>query len=100
MTDISATLDQSAPPADLSPAAQALWWIAKGNYGMGPGWEAAHGICQAREGEPLFDRLHGLAHLIEGDTGNAAYWYRRVGVAMPDDIRAEWQAIADTLAPS
>ena len=97
MTDLTATLDRPAPPDDLAPAAQALWWLAKGNHATGPEWTRAHEICQAREGEPLFDRLHGLAHLIEGDRPNAAYWYRRANTSLPEDIRAEWTAIAASL---
>jgi hypothetical protein len=48
----------------------------------GPGWTRAHDICQAREGEPVFDRIHALIHRIEGDGANASYWYRRAGVAV------------------
>ena len=94
MSTIETTLGQDVPPPSFSPAEQALWWIAKSGFDVGPGWERAHEICQSREGEPLFDRLHGLVHLIEGDTGNAAYWYRRAGSAVPGDLRREWAAIA------
>lgn len=42
-------------------------------------WDEAHSIAQAREGEPLADWLHAVLHKIEGDPGNARYWYRRAG---------------------
>lgn len=59
---------------------KALDALAQGNFGMGEAWHAAHDLAQAHEGEPVYDRLHALCHRIEGDRGNAAYWYRRAGV--------------------
>ena len=97
MTDIAALLDADLPPKDLGPAQRALWFIAKGGFVTGPEWEKAHEICQDREGHAIFDRIHGLTHLIEGDRANAAYWYRRAGSAFPGDIRTEWAAIAAAL---
>lgn len=52
------------------------------NFTMGKAWENAHVIAQAHEGEPAYDRLHALCHRIEGDVGNAGYWYRRAGVVV------------------
>jgi hypothetical protein len=92
---LAAALDADAPPAGLAPPAEALWWIAKGGWRVGDGWERAHEICQQAEGEPSHDLVHGLAHLIEGDLPNAGYWYRRAGVArISDDPREEWRAVA------
>lgn len=65
---------------------------------MGPEWQKAHEICQAREGTHAYDLVHALAHWIEGDTGNAAYWYRRVGEKRAENIAAEWQRISAALA--
>lgn len=59
----------------------ALKHLASSDYALGPDWDAAHDICQAHEGEAIFDRIHALIHRIEGDEGNARYWYRRAGVA-------------------
>ena len=72
-----ASLDNAEPPADLSPPVKALWWLAKGELKQGDGWEKAHAIAQSNEGEPSHDWVHALVHRIEGDDGNAAYWYRR-----------------------
>ena len=47
---------------------------------MGAAWKRAHELAQSHEGEAIFDRLHALCHRIEGDSGNAAYWYRRAGI--------------------
>lgn len=64
------------PPATLSPYLEALWWDAKGD------WERAHVVAQ-----DIDDRtgswIHAYLHRKEGDLGNAAYWYRRAGKAMP-----------------
>ena len=46
-------------------------------------WEAAHGIVQEDE-SPLSCWAHGIVHLMEGDVGNAGYWYRRAGRALPN----------------
>lgn len=64
----------------VSDLKQALDLIEKGGCKMGPEWDRAHNIAQAHEGKPGFDRLHALIHRIEGDTSNAAYWYRRAGI--------------------
>lgn len=67
------------PPAGISDPAQALWWLAKGNFKIGPEWENAHNICQSHEGLKPYDWVHGFAHWIEGDEWNSNYWYRHAG---------------------
>jgi len=96
---ILSSQSETTPPMELSDPAQALWWLKKGNLKLGDEWEAAHMICQAHEGTKFYDWVHALAHWIEGDMGNAAYWYRRVGEKMHgDDVAAEWDYLAETLA--
>ncbi len=46
-------------------------------------WNNAHNIAQSKEGNPEYDRLHAFLHRLEGDTFNAAYWYRRCKMEMP-----------------
>jgi hypothetical protein len=84
----------AVPPSDLSPPLQALWWLKQGAFALGPEWEAAHNICQTAEGAYAYDLVHGLAHWIEGDDGNASYWYRRAGTKRAATIAAEWNRIA------
>ena len=60
----------------------ALNGLEKENFAMGKAWEKAHIVAQAHEGVPAYDRLHALCHRIEGDLGNAGYWYRRAGVSV------------------
>jgi hypothetical protein len=58
-------------------------------------WDAAHAIAQRHEGNAAADWLHGALHKIEGDDGNARYWYRHSGHAFDEfaDPRAELAAI-------
>lgn len=90
------SLDADVPPAEASPPLAALWWLKKGGLATGPEWERAHDICQSREGHRAHDLVHALAHLIEGDEGNAAYWYRRANARRgPGDLDAEWARIVE-----
>lgn len=43
-------------------------------------WDGAHAIVQDEGGEDAA-WLHAHLHRVEGDEGNAAYWYRRAGRA-------------------
>lgn len=86
-------------PEGLSPPLQALWWLRKGGFAVGPEWERAHAICQSHEGEPAHDLAHAVAHLVEGDLFNADYWFRRAGHARrSDQAEAEWRWVAAELA--
>jgi len=53
--------------------------------------------------EPSADAawVHAYLHRVEGDLGNAGYWYRRAGRPAADDaVEAEWERIAFTLLSS
>jgi hypothetical protein len=52
-------------------------------------WQAAHVIAQDHEGERLANWIHAVAHRMEGDLGNAAYWYRRCARAKSDQLPVE-----------
>jgi len=96
-----ALLDTSPelPPETIAPPLQALWWLRKASFQLGTAWDKAHGICQTAEGTANYDWVHALAHLIEGDTFNANYWYRRAGRQQTSSsIEEEWQHIATTLS--
>jgi hypothetical protein len=45
-------------------------------------WQAAHAIVQDDE-STLAAWLHGIVHTLEGDLGNARYWYRRARREFP-----------------
>ena len=39
--------------------------------------KAAHEIVQDHEGDPHANWIHAVVHRMEGDLGNARYWYER-----------------------
>lgn len=79
-------------PANLSKPLQALW-LTKADR-----WDEAHALAQDLHSK-TGDWIHALLHLIEGDLGNSAYWYHRVGRPRPDvaQIDEEWQRIAQAV---
>jgi hypothetical protein len=88
---LAASVSRAAPPADLAPTVQALWWAAKGD------WDTAHKIVQDDEsGEAAW--VHAYLHRVEGDLPNARYWYRTAGKPLADGaLDEEWRAIAVAL---
>jgi hypothetical protein len=87
------SLNQDAPPQGLSRAAQALWHAAKG------AWTTAH-ECAQEDDSQNGSWVHAYLHRIEGDLGNAGYWYHRAG--KPVDTRPfqeEWESIVETILP-
>jgi hypothetical protein len=82
--------DQADPPA--APLLRALWLGLRGE------WTSAHEIVQA-EGGADAAWVHAWLHRIEGDTANAAYWYRRAGKPLAESgTGAEGEAIARALS--
>ncbi len=75
MTPAEFNLSVSAterPPAGMSIALRALWWMAKGD------WERAHTLAQG-DASAAGSWVHAHLHRVEGDEGNAGYWYARAG---------------------
>ena len=62
-------------------------------------WDAAHRIVQADEADATSCWIHAVLHKIEGDAGNARYWYARAGHAYEAyaDAKAELAAIKAVL---
>lgn len=90
--EFEATLTAAEPPEGLSPALRALWYVARDE------WERAHAIVQGHEGEAAADWVHAHLHRVEGDLGNAGYWYRRAGRPMATGaLDAERRAIVRSL---
>jgi hypothetical protein len=87
-----ASLTGAAPPGGLARPLAALWQAGKGD------WNAAHELAQQDEGEPDHDWVHAYLHRVEGDLGNAGYWYRRAKQPVATDaLDAEWTRIAAAL---
>lgn len=82
---------RDAPPKDLLPALEALWYDRKGN------WRRAHEVAQeisSREGA----WVHAYLHRKEGDLSNARYWYRRAGrPESRESLEREWEEIVEYL---
>ena len=94
MADLKASLANAEPDAALSPPLAALWWAAKGN------WDQAHKIVMNEETKDAA-WVHAYLHRVEGDLGNAGYWYRRAcQPTAKDSLQAEWERIAATLLGS
>jgi hypothetical protein len=88
--DFKASLSAAAPPDVTAPLA-ALWWAANGQ------WEEAHKIVQD-EDDANSAWVHAYLHRVEGDLGNAGYWYRQAGQpAAKDSLQSEWERIVSTL---
>ncbi len=72
---------------EFSGALLALWWDARGN------WNRAHEVAQdvaGRDGA----WVHAYLHRKEGNTGNAAYWYRQARKPVErGELREEWESI-------
>ena len=94
VTDFKASLSGAAPAPNLAAPLAALWWAAKGN------WDRAHGIAQDEE-TPEAAWVHAYLHRVEGDIGNAGYWYRKAGKPVATGVLdAEWEEIARALLAS
>jgi hypothetical protein len=91
MADFHESLSYTQPASDLAPPLTALWWAAKGS------WDKAHKLVQD---EDTADAawVHAYLHRVEGDLGNADYWYRRAGKpAAKDSLEVEWERIVSAL---
>lgn len=87
----NATLADPAPPRGSPAPLSALWWAKKGD------WDKAHKLVQDEESAEAA-WVHAYLHRVEGDLGNADYWYARAKrTRARGDLDAEWQAIVDAL---
>jgi hypothetical protein len=97
MADVTASLDFRASLAGAEPAPgldaplSALWWAAKGD------WDKAHKLVQDEDTRDAA-WVHAYLHRVEGDLGNAGYWYRQAGKPVANEsLEAEWEQIASVL---
>jgi hypothetical protein len=85
--DFKSSLSGAAPAPGVAPPLAALWWAAKGD------WKKAH----ADEGVDAA-WVHAYLHRVEGDLGNAGYWYRRAGKPVATGtVEAEWEQMVSTM---
>jgi hypothetical protein len=85
------SLKNDTPPPDVAPALAALWWARKGD------WDNAHKIVMDQDGRDAA-WVHAYLHRVEGDGGNAAYWYGQARQPIASGAHEmEWTAIAAAL---
>jgi hypothetical protein len=88
-----ASLTASTPP-EVGPLLQALWYDARGD------WDRAHRVAQDID-EETGAWIHAYLHRKEGDSANAAYWYRRAGRPVASgSLEDEWTGIVRVLLES
>jgi len=63
-------------------------------------WQRAHLIVQEHDSDRIANWIHAVVHRMEGNLGNARYWYKRCGHTLRDDvsIEAELQEIRTELS--
>lgn len=85
------SLSNAVPPKAVSAALQGLWWARKGD------WDKAHRlIMDEHSSEAAW--VHAYLHRVEGDEGNALYWYRQARRSPAEGpVEAEWDAIVAAL---
>jgi hypothetical protein len=59
-------------------------------------WDAAHKIVQSDDTKEGC-WVHGIVHVMEGDLGNARYWYGRAGRAFSENAAMEIAAVKQVL---
>ena len=111
----TASLAAPSPPQGLGRPLEALWHAARGAKdaksaksaksaknaknakNAKDGWDRAHRLVQADDSE-AGAWVHAYLHRVEGDAGNAAYWYRRARRPVAEAPTAEeWREIAAAL---
>jgi len=93
-SDLRNSLKAPAPPPGLSPLLVALWHAARNE------WDSAHRIAQD-DGSADGAWVHAYLHRVEGDEGNAGYWYRRAAKPHCErSLESEWTEIVTALLPA
>jgi len=83
------SLQLSELPTGINQELQALWYDAKGD------WHKAHDIAQDINNSNG-SWIHAYLHRVEGDLGNANYWYNRAGKSMPaSSLEEEWENLVN-----
>ena len=91
LAEFQHTLAKPRPPAALAPALAALWWMAKDE------WDKAHKLVMDETGKNCA-WVHAHLHRVEGDLGNAGYWYRQAGKSVASGaLKAEWAEIVQAI---
>ena len=76
-------MTRDAKPTLKALLLEAVEWALAGD------WQAAHRIVQDLVGDAVAAWIHAVVHRMEGDIGNALYWYRRCGRALREDVSTD-----------
>ncbi len=78
------------PPEGISEELRALWLARKGD------WHAAHEIVNGIPSS-MGSWIHAHLHVLEGDLGNAGYWYSKAGKPPrpPEEADDEWVQLVE-----
>jgi hypothetical protein len=91
LAEFQRSLTAETAPRGLAPSLAALWWAKRGD------WDKAHKIVMDEGGRDAA-WVHAWLHRVEGDAGNAAYWYRAAKRPVAaGGHETEWKAIAAAL---
>jgi hypothetical protein len=94
LSEFRATLSVGKPPEELSDVLKAMWLDANGD------WDRAHELAQSVDTADG-SWVHAYLHRVEGDLGNAGYWYRRAGHEVHRGaLSDEWEEIVSALLSS
>ena len=91
LAEFKRTLNTATAPRGCAPALAALWWARKGD------WDKAHKLVMDEDSRDAA-WVHAYLHRVEGDTDNAAYWYRQAKKpAATAALDTEWKMIVAAL---
>jgi hypothetical protein len=94
MAEFKTSLSGAAPAPGLDAPLAALWWAAKS------GWDQAHKLVQDQSTADAA-WVHAYLHRVEGDLGNAGYWYRQAGKPIATcSLETEWERMTSALLGS
>ena len=92
MADFKASLSGTAPAPGLAAPLAALVVGRQGQLGQGAQDRAGRGRARTASW------VHAYLHRVEGDLGNAGYWYRQAGKPVATGpLEAEWERIVSAL---
>jgi hypothetical protein len=83
--------NKKKPPKGIAPALEAMWQQAKGD------WDTAHQLVQSQKNAMGY-WVHAFLHRVEGDKGDATYWYQLAGKPVSTSrLDDEWKEIVESI---
>ena len=76
-------MTRDTPPTPKARLLEAVGLALDGN------WQAAHRIVQDHDADEVAAWIHAVVHRMEGDIGNARYWYRRCGRELRESVSTD-----------